>query len=375
MGLLGTTTAKQYYNSSQEFTATASQTEFVLTVASLPALITDFLVFVDGTEVNPSTYAYAGPTGGNAGKITFTSGQTAGAKVLVKLIDRELGDYRYIKLKDIVNNFIIAYVGNGKLIPHANRSEVLFHIKRGIQEFSYDIKRIEKIQEIDVPPNLTVPMPQDYVHYVRLSWLDTAGIEHPIFPARFTSRPSEAIAQDDNADYLFDQQGGTLTVNPSVAEDRFTNQFQLDTFSGKTNSQDDYYLFVHYIANRLQTKSGRYGLNPETSNINGVFVVDEVNGQFGFDSSLAGRTITLKYVSDGLATDKEMRIHKFAEDAIYKYIYHAILSTKLGIPEFQIMRAKRDRRAAMRNAKLRLSSLKLQELTQVMRGKSKHIKH
>ena len=66
MGLLGTTTAKQYYNSSQEFTATASQTEFVLTVASLPALITDFLVFVDGTEVNPSTYAYAGPTGGNA---------------------------------------------------------------------------------------------------------------------------------------------------------------------------------------------------------------------------------------------------------------------------------------------------------------------
>ena len=218
-------------------------------------------------------------------------------------------------------------------------------------------------------------MPQDYVHYVRLSWLDTAGIEHPIFPARFTSRPSEAIAQDDNADYLFDQQGGTLTVNPSVAEDRFTNQFQLDTFSGKTNSQDDYYLFVHYIANRLQTKSGRYGLNPETSNINGVFVVDEVNGQFGFDSSLAGRTITLKYVSDGLATDKEMRIHKFAEDAIYKYIYHAILSTKLGIPEFQIMRAKRDRRAAMRNAKLRLSSLKLQELTQVMRGKSKHIKH
>ena len=134
-------------------------------------------------------------------------------------------------------------------------------------------------------------------------------------------------------------------------------------------------LFVHYIANRLQTKSGRYGLNPETSNINGVFVVDEVNGQFGFDSSLAGRTITLKYVSDGLATDKEMRIHKFAEDAIYKYIYHAILSTKLGIPEFQIMRAKEDRRAAMRNAKLRLSSLKLQELTQVMRGKSKHIKH
>ena len=369
MGLLGTTTAEQYYNSSQKFIATASQTVFSLTVDNPPASTDGFLVFVNGVEALTNTYSYSSPT------ITFNSGLTEDDIVIVEFVDRSLGDYRYIKLLDIVNNFMYGYTGNGKVLNNVSRSDVLFQAKRGIQEFSYDIKRVEKIQEVDVPPTLTIPMPQDYVHYVRLSWLDTAGIEHPIMPARFTSRPSEAIAQDADANYLFDAQGNTLTVNPSVAEDRFTNQFQLDTFSGKTNNQDDYYLFVHYIANRLQTKSGRYGLNPETSNINGVFIVDEVNGQFGFDSSLAGRTITLKYVSDGLATDKEMRIHKMAEDAIYKYIYHAIISTKLGIPEFQIMRAKRDRRAAMRNAKLRLSSLKLGELTQVMRGKSKHIKH
>jgi len=29
----------------------------------------------------------------------------------------------------------------------------------------------------------------------------------------------------------------------------------------------------------------------------------------------------------------------------------------------------------MRNAKLRLSNIKLSEITQVMRGKSKHLKH
>jgi hypothetical protein len=162
-------------------------------------------------------------------------------------------------------------------------------------------------------------------------------------------------------------------MTPSVTEDRFTNEFVLDKFSGKSN-KDDYYLFSHYIANNLQTSSSRIGLNPETTNYNGVFIIDEVNGQFGFDSSMADRIITLKYVSDGLAQDGEMRIHKFAEDAIYKYIYHAILSTTLNIPEFQIMRAKKERRAAMRNAKLRLSSIKLQELTQVMTGKAKIIK-
>ena len=219
MGLLGTTTAEQYYNSSQKFTATASQTVFELTVSNPPSSIDDFIVFVNGVEALKNTYSYSSPN------ITFTSGRSVNDVVIVEFIDRSLGDYRYIKLLDIVNNFMYGFTGNGKVLNNVNRSDILFQAKRGIQEFSYDIKRIEKIQEIDVPPNLTVPMPQDYVHYVRLSWLDTAGIEHPIFPARFTSRPSEAIAQDDNADYLFDQQGGTLTVNPSVAEDRFTNQF------------------------------------------------------------------------------------------------------------------------------------------------------
>ena len=85
--------------------------------------------------------------------------------------------------------------------------------------------------------------------------------------------------------------------------------------------------------------------------------------------------ITFKYISDGLATDNEMKIHKFAEDAMYQSILFNLLSTRIGIPEFIINRYRRSRRAAMRNAKIRLSNLKVGELTQVMRGKSKHIKH
>jgi len=375
MGLLGTTTAEQYYNSSQKFTTTVAQAssgDFQLTVSNLPANEEAFIVYVNGVEVDRSTYTF--PKATTTDTINFTSGlPVLNDVVLVDFIDRSLGDYRYINLTDIVTNFMYGYTGNGKVLNNINKSEILFQAKRGIQEFAYDVARIEKIQEISVPPSLTIPMPQDYVHYVRLSWVDTAGVEHPIFPARYTSRPSESIAQDANDDYLYDENGGVLQVNPSVTENRFTDEFVLDKFAGKSN-KDDYYLFSHYIANNLQTSSSRIGLNPETTNYNGVFIIDEVNGQFGFDSSMADRVITLKYVSDGLAQDGEMRIHKFAEDAIYKYIYHAILSTTLNIPEFQIMRAKKERRAAMRNAKLRLSSIKLQELTQVMTGKAKIIK-
>jgi len=368
MGLLGTTTAKQYYNSSQEFTATANQTVFQLTVASLPSSTSDFIVFVDGTEVNPSTYSYSSPN------ITFTSGQTAGAKVKVKLIDRELGDYRYIKLKDIVNNFVIAYVGNGKLVPHANRSEVLFHAKRGIQEFAYDISRLEKIQEVDVPPTLKIPMPQDYVSYIGIHWVDTHGVEHPVFPAKFTSRPSESIAQDSDGNYLFDENEGILEVTPGITVDNFNANFNSDVFDG-TVSNDDYFLYTHYIANRLSSFSGRYGADPELTNMNGYFTIDEVGGHFGFDSSMSGRTITIKYVSDGLATDAEMKVHKMAEDALYKYVLFNMLSTRANVPEYIVNRYRKERRAAMRNAKLRLSNLNIKELTQTMRGKSKQIKH
>ena len=378
MGLLGTTTAEQYYNRSQKFTTTANQADathadygkFTLTVSLLPNSEDDFILFVDGTEVNQSTYTY----NNSSGEIVITSAQPAvGKVVLAEFIDRSLGDYRYITLKDFVNNFVMGYVGNGKLIPHAERTEIIFHAKRGMQEFTYDISRMEKIQEVEIPPSLTIPMPQDYVSYISLSWVDDAGVEHPVFPARYTSRPSESIAQDDNFDYLFDQKGGLLTINPSTTEQRFKD-FNVDIHTG-TQQNDDYFLYTHYIANRLHTFSSRYGVDPESANYNGVFVIDEVNGQFGFDSSMSGRLLLIKYVSDGLATDGEMKVHKMAEDALYKYVLFNLLSTRSNIPEYIINRYRKERRAAMRNAKLRLSPLKLKEITQVMKGKSKHIKH
>ena len=69
-----------------------------------------------------------------------------------------------------------------------------------------------------------------------------------------------------------------------------------------------------------------------------------------------------------------MVVHKFAEEAMYKSIAYAILSLSItGQP--LVGRFKQEKFAAIRQAKLRLSNLKLEELTQILRGKSKHIKH
>ena len=361
MGLI-TQTAKEYYTVANNFTGDGSTVNFTVTFDPLPSAENDFIVYQAGNEIDDDQYTYAA----NTGVITFTTAPANGTAIQVKLKNIKHGSYRYIALNDIINNFIVSYIGDGKIINTASRSDVLFHAKRAIQEFSYDVSRIEKIQEVEVGDTLTIPMPQDYVNYVQLAWIDGDGLERIIYPSQITSRPSQPILQDDTAEYLYDNDESILT-STSITSERFKNV-------PNTDLNDDYF-YSDNDRNAMIGEGKRFGIDPETTQLNGVFIIDEANGQFGFSSNLAGKIITLRYISDGLGTDNEMQIHKLAEEAIYKYIAHAILSTKANIPEYIVNRFRRDRRAAMRNAKLRLSNLKLKELTQVMRGKSKQIKH
>ena len=119
----------------------------------------------------------------------------------------------------------------------------------------------------------------------------------------------------------------------------------------------------------------RYGLEPEVSQKNGWFTINERTGSFNFSSDLANKLIILEYISDGLAIDADTRVPKMAEQAMYMHIAYSILSGRANIPEYIINRFKKDRSSALRNAKIRLSNIKLNEFTQIMRGKSKWIKH
>ena len=119
----------------------------------------------------------------------------------------------------------------------------------------------------------------------------------------------------------------------------------------------------------------RYGLDPQYAQANGSFYIDCDSGQIYFSSNVSGRTVILDYLSDSIGTDGEMRVHKFAEEAMYKSIIYAIISTTANIQEYIVRRYKKERFAAIRVAKLRLSNIKLEEITQILRGKSKQIKH
>ena len=284
------------------------------------------------------------------------------------------GGCEYVSLNDIVNNFMIAYVGEEKIISSVKRTDVIFHARRGLQEFSYDTLKSIKSQELQIPPSLSLIIPQDYVNYVQMSWIDALGIKHIIYPTTLTSNPYQVPVQDNIGVPVQDEFEENIE-STSLTNERWKVANDLN-ITGQINS------------NILNNNAGvynwewwkaaygeRYGLNPLYTNENGWFTIDEREGKFSFSSNLAGKLIILSYISDGLAYDEDMRIPKMAEEAMYMHIIYSILSTRKNVQEYIVRRFQKEKRAKLRNAKIRLSNIKLEAFTQVMRGKSKWIKH
>ena len=428
------------------------------------------------------------------------------------------GEYQFVSLKDIINQFMLVYVGEDKIIPKAKRLDVAFHAQRALAELSFDTLKSCKAQEITVPASLQMILPQDYVNYTKVSWVDSAGIKHLLYPTSKTSNPSSFPFQNSDGDFSLTAVGTMQNgLNIIVLDAEYTNilvgmivsspnipslAYILDvihvggittihlgnspnvlistpvnaTFTGvetltfvnnnnslhakqesavilntvifavndnkittasvsdaaqivvgmlvsnicfapgttvldvqgkeittSTNSlfpslglaattfilptensttwnnykssipsenQDDYQDDTYW-----PMEGSRYGLDPQHAQANGSFYIDCVSGKIHFSSNIAGKTVILDYISDSLGTDGEMQVHKFAEEAMYKWMSHAILAGRANVPEYQVNRFKKERFAAIRTAKLRLSNLKLEELTQILRGKSKQIKH
>ena len=293
-------------------------------------------------------------------------------------VEENYGGYQYIKLNDIINNFIVAYVGASKLISDVKRTDVIFHAKRAMQEFSYDTLKSIKSQELSIPHSLSVVLPQDYVNYVGVYWIDRQGVKHPIYPANnLTSNPREIPLQDMNGVEVQDQFNSNIETE-SITEERWreanttllNGEYLANPFNINNNLGDIYYGQDNYgIVGR------QYGLDPQYSQINGWFTINDREGKISFSSNLHKMLIILDYISDGLAYDLDSRVPKMAEEAMYAYILHAIISTRRDSPEYLVQRLNREKFAKLRNAKLRLSNIKLHEIVQVMRGKSKWIKH
>ena len=277
-------------------------------------------------------------------------------QLLEQALEDNYGGYAYIKLSDIINNFIVAYVGDDKLIPTAKRTEIIFHAKRGLQEFSYDTLKSIKSQELTVPNSLSLVMPEDYVQHVKMSYVGDDGIKYIIYPTTLTSNPSNLPLQDTDGVPVQDSFGKNINDDISLAR-RGWEKNNKAVFE-KSN----------------EGVGQRYGLNPSTAQSNGWFTTNNREGKISFSANMVDKVVILDYISDGLAYDVETKVPKLAEEAMYAHLSYSLLAGRINQPEYVIRRLKQDRSAKLRNAKIRISNIKPLEITQVMRGKSKFIK-
>ena len=254
------------------------------------------------------------------------------------------GSYQYISLNDIVNNFMVMYVGNDKLINNVERYNIIFHAKRAIQELNYDSLKEIKILELNVCDSLRFILPPDYVNWVRIS-MYRGGTLLPL-TENIQTNWSSAYLQDNNCKILFDENGNILKPeNSTIDNDRITGSkksIYLNEQSNYNGQEGYFYNGIWYFEYPI---GGRFGLNTETANANPTFKINKKSGVINFSSSMADELVVIEYVSDGMegGDDAEVSVNKLFEEFIYSYMKFVILQSKYGIQEYIINRARKEK--------------------------------
>ena len=290
-------------------------------------------------------------------------------------IDENWGSYQYVSLFEIVNNFMLMYQGNHSVVNNEERFKILFHAKRAVQELNYDAFKEMKVLELSVDDQLRYILPSDYVNWVRISQ-QINGVLHPL-SENIQTNWSAAYLQDNTGKILFDIDGNALspqfseldyarifTIQPSI----YLNQGS--SYNGQMGYCDgsDWY-FERQIGSR-------FGLNTETANSNPTFKINSKKGVINFSSGMQHKLVVLEYISDGMEAgdDSKITVNKMFEEFMYAYIEYSILSSKLGVQEYVITRARKRKRSLLANAKIRISNIHPGRLLMNMRGKDKWLK-
>jgi len=233
--------------------------------------------------------------------------------------DANWGSYQYVTLAEIVNNFMLMYVGEDKLVDNLERYNALFHAKRGIQELNYDALKNIKVLEMPVGDDLKFILPPDYVGYVRIS-VEKSGVLYPLHENSSINYAS-AYLQDNNSELLFDEDGAVLEAENSQLDRNRLAGLPKRRFLGAGDRYgqwgwccDGDWYFGYGVG-------GQYGLDTSEANINDIFRIDKSSGVINFSSGVKNEKVVLEYVSDGMesGTDSSVSVHKFAEDVSRPY--------------------------------------------------------
>ncbi len=288
--------------------------------------------------------------------------------------DENWGSYQYVTLKDIVNNFELMYAGNHELINNENRFKILFHAKRGIQELNYDAFKEIKSLELQVYDDLRFVLPADYVNWVKLYLLKDNVLRE--LTENIQVQSAVSYIQSATATFSYDGDGNATEVDSTLDTERKNGSLRSIYLNDEIDENVNPNAY-NYDSDIYNYRIGaRYGLNTETANINPTFTINKKAGVINFDSTMANQQCVLQYISDGMENndDSKISVNKLFEEYIYAYIQYAILNSKFGVQEYIINRARKNKQALLRNAKIRLSNIHPSRLLMNLRGEDKWLK-
>ena len=290
-------------------------------------------------------------------------------------INENWGSYQYVSLYDIVNNFLLMYSGNHSLVNNEERFKVLFHAKRAIQELNYDAFKELKVLELSVDDTLRYILPSDFVNWVRVN-LYKDGYLRPL-TENIQVLSSLAYLQDQTGKILFDQDGNALSPEFSEIDvQRLAGTKKSIYLNPQSRYNGQYGWNINGAWYFDYSLGERYGLNTETANFNPTFNIDKKQGVIYFNSDMYNQSVILEYISDGMENgdDSKVSVNKLFEKFIYAYITYEILNSKLGVQEYIVNRARKEKTALLRNAKIRMSNIHPGRLLMNLRGMDKWLK-
>jgi hypothetical protein len=188
---------------------------------------------------------------------------------------------------------------------------------------------------------------------------------------------SLAYLQDQTGKILFDQNGNALSPQFSEIDlqrlqgtKRSIYLNPQSPYNGQQGWNVDGMWYFEYGLGE------RYGLNTETANFNPTFAIDKKSGVINFNSDMYGQSVILEYICDGMENgdDSKVSVNKLFEKYIYAYIQYEILNAKLGVQEYIVARARKEKSALLRNAKIRMSNIHPGRLLMNLRGMDKWLK-
>jgi hypothetical protein len=288
--------------------------------------------------------------------------------------DSNWGSYQYVSLDNIMTNFELMYDGNHSLVNNENRYKILFHAKRAIQELNYDAFKEIKALELTVYDDLRFVLPSDYVNWVKLYLFEGNTLRE--LTENIQVQSSIQYLQNSTAVFGYDGNNNVSTIESNLDTSRKDGSLN-SIYLNQNNEADENGNCIDCDGDIYNSRIGaRYGLNTETANINPTFTIDKKAGVINFDSTMANRQCVLQYISDGMENgdDSQISVNKLFEDYIYAYIQYAILNSKFGVQEYIINRARKNKQALLRNAKIRLSNIHPSRLLMNLRGEDKWIK-